>query len=137
MKYLRKDHELPLAIENWGWKYHHIGIPTQQKRSDEKYLPALKFYVSGFSESPFGIEWMRFDDNCPIHPLVQSVPHIAFEVDNLDLEMNKHNFKVIVPPNSPGSGIRVAMIEHNNAPVELIEFEKKLLNMNKFLDEQE
>jgi len=41
---------------------------------DEKYLPHLKFYVSGFQASPFGIEWMRFDDDNPIHPLVQAVP---------------------------------------------------------------
>jgi hypothetical protein len=33
----RKDHEPPLAIEKWGWKYHHIGIPTNGVINDEKY----------------------------------------------------------------------------------------------------
>lgn len=119
---LRKDNELPLAIEKWGWKYHHIGIPTTQKKEEEKYIPHLKFYVSGFSESPFGVEWMRFEKDSPIHPLVQTVPHIAFEVENLDDELARHRFNVITAPNQPSEGVRVAMIEHNGAPIELIEF---------------
>jgi hypothetical protein len=41
-------------------------------------------------------------------------------------ELNlSHDFKVITQPNSPAEGIRVAMIEHNGAPIELIEFENR------------
>jgi hypothetical protein len=54
--------------------------------------------------------------------LIKTVPHIAFEVDDLDLELSRHDFKIITKPNVPGDGIRVAMIEHNGAPIELIEF---------------
>lgn len=118
----RKEDDPPLATDKWGWKYHHIGIPTREKREDEKYLSHLKFYVSGFSTSPFGIEWMRFDDDSPIHPLIQAIPHIAFEVEDLDHELAFHKFNIITPPNPPAEGIRVAMIEHNGAPIELIEF---------------
>lgn len=123
MKKFRKENELPLATENWGWKYHHLGIPTTKKMPGEKYLPQFKFYVSGFPESPFGVEWMRFEDDSPIHPLIQQIPHLAFEIDDLDLEL-KRGFKIITEPNPPAEGIRVAMIEHNGAPVELIEFKK-------------
>jgi hypothetical protein len=35
-----------------------------------------------------------------------------------------HDLKVITDPNPLSEGIRVAMIEHNVAPVELIEFAK-------------
>ena len=122
MKKLREDFELPEAIVRWGWKFHHIGIPTAKKKPDETYLPLFKFYVSGFPSSPFGIEWIRFEKNSPINPLVQKVPHIAFEVENLDLQLKRHKFKILTPPNSPGDGVRVAMIEHNGAPIELIEF---------------
>jgi hypothetical protein len=34
------------------------------------------------------------------------------------------DLKVLTEPNSPAAGIKVAMIEHNGAPIELIEFEK-------------
>lgn len=122
METIRLDHELPPAIEKWGWKFHHIGIPTSEKMPGERYLPHLKFYASGFDNSPFGIEWMRFEDDCPLHELIKTVPHIAFEVDNLDKELDRDNFKILSYPNEPASGVRVAMIEHNGAPVELIEF---------------
>lgn len=121
----RSEHEIPIAIEQWGWKFHHLGIPTTGKMPDEKYLPQFKFYVSGFPESPFGVEWMRFEKDSPIHPIIQKVPHLAFEVENLEQELQKHSFSLLTPPNPPAEGIRVAMIEHNGAPIELIEFTRK------------
>ena len=120
----RLDHEPPLATNEWGWRYHHIGIPTTGPLGDEKYIPGLRIGAGGFEVSPFGIEWMRFDDDCPLADLIKKVPHIAFEVDDIDLELQRHPFNVITPPNSPGEGVRVAMIEHHGAPVELIEFVK-------------
>jgi len=125
MKKLRLEHELPEAISNWGWKYHHLGIPTTKKMPDERYLPQFKFYVSGFPESPFGIEWMRFEEGCTIHPLIQTVPHLAFEVDDLDFELTNRGLKVLTEPNSPMDKVRVAMVEHNGAPIELMEFNRK------------
>jgi hypothetical protein len=118
----RHENEPPLAINEWGWKYHHLGIPTQQKMPNETYLPQFKFYVSGFSTSPFGVEWMRFEKDSPIDKLIQTVPHLAFEVENLDFELATRGLKIITEPNPPAEGIRVAMIEHNGAPIELIEF---------------
>ena len=121
---IRQDNEMPEAIDKWGWKYHHLGVPTKEKMPDERYLPQFKFYVSGFPTSPFGIEWMRFEADSPISSLTQTVPHLAFEVDDLDYELANRNFNVITEPNPPSEGIRVAMIEHNGALIELIEFEK-------------
>ena len=120
----RLEHEPPESIAQWGWKYHHLGIPTDQVMPGETYLPQFGLYVSGFSASPFGIEWMRFEKESPISSLIRSVPHLAFEVDDLDAELAKRDLNVITAPNSPSDGIRVAMIEHNGAPIELIEFRK-------------
>jgi hypothetical protein len=121
---IRKEHEPPAALEQWGWKFHHLGIPTLLEFPDEQYIPQLKFYVSGFSSSPFGIEWMRFEKGCSLDKMIQTIPHIAFEVADLDHELSLHNLNVITGINSPAEGIRVAVVEHNGAPVELIEFEK-------------
>ncbi len=98
----RQDHEPPASIAEWGWKYHHLGIPTRRRLPDEIYLPQFKFYVSGFSTSPFGIEWMRFEKDSPISKLIRTVPHIAFEVRDIDHEISTHNLKVLTEPNSPG-----------------------------------
>lgn len=123
-KKVRQDHEQPESVEMWGWKYHHVGIPTNSKMPNETYIPHLKFYVSGFSTSPFGVEWMRFEDDCPVSELIKTVPHIAFEVDDLDKALKEHDFEIISEPCIPSDGVRTAMIKHNGAPIELIEFEK-------------
>lgn len=120
---MRKEHEIAECIK-WGWVYHHTGIPTTEKKEGEVYIPHLKFYVSGFPTSPFGIEWMRFEEDCQMHPLVQKVPHIAFEVQDIEKEIRERKLTVLTPVNSPADGILVAMIEHNGAPIELIQFER-------------
>jgi len=121
----RKEQDLPEATEKWGWKYHHLGIPTSRIMPEERYLPQFKFYISGFPDSPFGVEWMRFEADSPMDELIQTVPHIAFEVENLDRELEIHDFEILAAPNSPMDDVRVAMIKHKGIPIELIEFKKK------------
>jgi hypothetical protein len=67
---------------------------------------------------------MRFEKESPVSKLIQTVPHIAFEVNDIDFELAQRNYNVITMPNSHTTGIKVAMIAHNGAPIELIEFEK-------------
>lgn len=120
----RLVHELPECIAEWGWKFHHVGIPTDEQKEGENYLPHLKFYAAGFESNPFGIEWMRYDKDCKLPELVKKVAHLAFEVVDLDWELTNRSLNVIIPPNPPSEGVKVAVIEYNGAPVELIEFEK-------------
>ena len=121
---MRLEHEMPESVADWGWKFHHLGIPTKIKMPDEQYIPQLKFYVSGFSTSPFGIEWMRFEADSPFGELIKTVPHLAFVVDDLEYEIATRDLNVITKSNYPSEGIKVAMIEHNGAPIELMEFDK-------------
>ena len=101
-------------------RFHHIGIPTNEKKPNEKYLEQYKFYVSGFDTSEFGIEWMRFEEDSPISEIIQKIPHIAFEVD--DLESAIEGKQILGKIESPSKGVRTAMIIENGAPVEFIEF---------------
>jgi hypothetical protein len=119
---LRTEFDFPKCAEDWGWKYHHLGVPTDKVMPNERYLPQFKFYISGFPTSPFGIEWMRFEEDSPFHELIKTVPHLAFVVDDLDYELKHRGLKILVEPNPPMDGIRVAMVEHNGAPIELMEF---------------
>jgi hypothetical protein len=119
----RKDHEPPSVVAKNRWRYHHMGIPTTVPRENEVYIARLGIHVSGFDTSPFGIEWMRFDPGCDISEIVQTVPHIAFEVD--DLESAVSALTLLGPISSPSPGVRVAMIIDNGAPVELLEFTRK------------
>jgi hypothetical protein len=118
----RKGHELPAVTAVHGWRYHHIGIPTDVERPGEIYLERFKMYVSAFETSPCGIQWMRFEPDSPVHELVKSVPHVAFEVD--DLQAAIVGKQILTEPNSPSEGVMVAMILDSGAPVELLEFKR-------------
>ncbi len=104
------------------YKYHHIGIPTKKPIEGEVYLKDYKLYHFGYEDSEFGIEWMRYEDDCPLPEIVKTLPHIAFEVD--DIYKAIQGRKVIIEPNSPSEGNIVAFIEENGAPIELIQTNK-------------
>ena len=123
---MRQDHEPPDAIAKRGWRYHHLGIPTTVPRKNEHHLSHLKMHVSGFDTSPYGIEWMRFDLDSPISDLVKTVPHIAFEVDDLDVAIVGQT--LLGEISSPSEGVKVAMIIDNGVPIELLEFRKTIDN---------
>jgi len=122
LSYKRKEHEPLEAIDKWGGRFHHIGIPTCKQMPGEKYIDGLKMYVTGFDTSPYGIEWMRFEEDSPIAKLIQTVPHIAFEVD--DIEKALDGKEILTNAHTFSDGIRVAMIINNGAPIELLEFGK-------------
>ena len=118
----RLSHEPPPVVAKLGWRYHHVGIPTKVPRPNETHLERYGLHVSGFSTSPFGIEWMRYSDDSPLHPAIKTLPHVAFEVDDLDAALEGQ--EVISPPGSPSEGVRAAMILIDGAPVELISFRR-------------
>ena len=103
-------------------RYHHIGIPTTERREGERLIEGYATYVSGYETSAYGIEWMRFKPEASVPDLVRTVPHVAFEVDDLAAEIEGK--EVIIPPNSPSDGVRVAFIVENGAPIEFLEFRK-------------
>lgn len=105
-------------------KYHHIGIPTDIPRENEAYLEKYKMHVSGYEESPYGVEWMRFEPDSPLPDLVKTVPHVAFEVDDLEAEIRGK--EILIAPNCPSEGITVAFIVDNGVPVEFLEFSKPI-----------
>lgn len=100
------------------YEYHHAGIPTDKPQVGERYSPTFKMYTtSGHNE--FRIQWHRFGKGCPLHPLIQTVPHIAFKVDSIDKAIEGK--VILLEPYYPFANYRVAMIEVEGAPVELIE----------------
>ena len=104
-------------------KYHHIGIPTRTPRAGETYLEKLKLHCTDHRANAYGIQWMRYEPDCPLPDLVKTVAHVAFEVEDLDAAIAGK--EVIIEPNSPSDGVMVAFIVENGAPVELIEFKKQ------------
>jgi hypothetical protein len=105
------------------YHYNHIGIPTQKKMENETYLPKFDIYTAGYEENEFNIEWMRYGENCLLPDIVKRLPHVAFEVDDIQEAIDGQ--KVIIEPNSPCEGLIVAFILVNDAPVELMQWTHK------------
>ena len=66
---------------------------------------------------------MRFEPEAPVPDLVRTVPHVAFEVDDLSAEIAGK--EILIAPNSPSPGVTVAFIVENGAPIEFLQFDKK------------
>jgi hypothetical protein len=118
-------------------KYHHYGIPTKEKRADETLVEmgGFRFYSTPFEGNKYHIQWHRFPQGHGLPDLVTKVPHIAFQVDDLEAEIK--GAKVLFGPYSPLDGYLVAMIEEQGVPIELVETkltdeELALLEQKKF-----
>ena len=101
-------------------RYHHIGIPTKEPKEGETYLPGLKLHCTDHEANPFGIQWMRYEEDCPLPELVKTLPHVAFEVEDLAAALVGQ--EVLIQPNSPSEGVRVAFVIRDGAPVEFLQF---------------
>jgi hypothetical protein len=102
-------------------RFNHVGIPTTGPFAGEIPLPHLRVTVSDHQDNPYGIQWQRYWDDAPYPDLVKTVPHVAFEVD--DLAEALAGQEVVIEPNSPSPGVMVAFIVVNGAPVELMEID--------------
>jgi hypothetical protein len=103
-------------------RYHHIGIPTDRPLPAEDYSERYKLYASGYFQSPYGVEWMKFDPDCDLPDLVKTVPHVAFVVDDLDAALAGK--EILIQPNSPTPGVTVAFIVDDGAPIEFLHFDR-------------
>ena len=101
-------------------KYNHLGIPTTSNFEGEIALPHLKMTVSDHKNNPYSIQWQRYWQDAPYPELVKTVPHVAFEVNNLAAAIKGQ--KILIEPNSPSPGLVVAFIEVNGAPIELMQY---------------
>jgi len=99
-----------------GYKYHHIGIPTDTKKRGMIEIPRLGICASDHDSNSFGIQWMLYRKACKVPDLVRALPHVAFEVTDLNAAIRGK--KILIKPNSPSPGVMVAFIEESGAPVE-------------------
>ena len=103
-------------------RFNHIGIPTSERFEGEIDLPHLRITVSDHESNPFGIQWQRYWEGAPYPDLAKTIPHVAFEVDDLDTALEGQ--RVIIKPNSPSEGVTVAFIEVKGAPIELMQYDR-------------
>ena len=103
-------------------RYHHLGIPTRTPQPGETYLEHLKVFCTDHESNPYGVQWMRYQVDCPLPDIVKTLPHVAFEVEDLAEAIKGH--EILIEPNSPSQGVLVAFVLCDGAPVEFLQFEK-------------
>ena len=100
-------------------QFSHIGIPTTEEKQWDGFYEPGKIHYTDFEKDAFGVEWLKFDADSPMPEMMQTIPHVAYRVD--DIEAALRGKEILVDVFSPGSGIRVAFIKHNGSPVEFME----------------
>lgn len=103
---------------NVEYEFHHFGIPVQDGDTAGKFSASAGMYTTDNS-GKFRVQWHRFTDDSPLHPLLKTVPHVAFKVNSLAEAIAGET--VILGPYEPIDDYRVAVIDDSGVPVELIE----------------
>lgn len=103
-------------------KINHFGIPTTTKQESENYAEGLKVWLTDYSASPNRIEFLRFEKGSCMPELIQTVPHIAYEVECMESALK--NAKVIVEPMQSSENLSIAFIEEEGIPVEIMCYKK-------------
>lgn len=102
------------------YQFHHMGIPSDTPREGECYSAKAGMFTAD-NPGAFRIQWHRFTPDSPLHPLIRTVPHPAFKVDDLAAAIAGET--LLLGPYEPIDGYRVAIIDDGGVPVELIETE--------------
>ncbi|RQN04009.1 VOC family protein [Pantoea ananatis] len=102
------------------YDFHHLGIPVSDGLQDGSYSQSAGMYTAD-NPGQFRGQGDRFEAVSPWHPLLRSVPHVAFKV--ADLQEAIRDEEVILGPYEPIDGFFVAMINDAGVPIELIQTE--------------
>lgn len=96
-----------------------MGVPTDVPQENERYSATFKMYTSGGGNSEFRIQYHRFESDSPLHPLLKTVPHVAFKVESIEAAIKDK--EVVLGPYEPIPGYKVAAIVECGVPIEFIE----------------
>lgn len=101
--------------------FHHIGVITDEPRPGEIYVPDTQVYVTDPTKHPYRIEYLRFESSSPVSGPLRNLPHMAFQVD--DLEKILAGEEVILPPFQPMEGLLVAFFIKDGGVFEYMQFD--------------
>jgi hypothetical protein len=102
--------------------FHHVGIPITEDLPADTYNSALKMHATGYFDSPYAMEWMKFGKDSPLPEIIRKQPHIGYVVDDLQKAINGR--QVILKPTSPCEGVTVAFVVEGRDLIEFLQFDK-------------
>ena len=103
-------------------KFNHIGLPTDEPRPGEVFVPETKVWVTRPNDHPLRIEYLRFEPDSPVTGPLRERPHIAFQVD--DVRAAIEDEEILLEPFEAMPGLRVAFIIKDGAVWEFMQFDE-------------
>jgi hypothetical protein len=100
-------------------EFHHFGVPTRTPQPNETFLEGAKVHVTDPDAHPYRIEFVRCEPDCPMPEAVQTTPHAAYMVDDLDAAVSGK--EIVVPPTDIDETLRIAFIKDGDALLELMQ----------------
>jgi hypothetical protein len=99
--------------------YHHFGVPASAKQENETYYEDIKTYGTNPDDHPYAVEFLRFEEGCPLPKEIQTMCHAAFVVEDLDEAMKGH--KVVMEPFAVSDTLKCAFVMDDRALIELMQ----------------
>jgi hypothetical protein len=102
-------------------EFDHVGMITDQPKSEEDFVEATRVWVTDPKEHPYHVEWLRYEPDSPVTGPVRECPHVAYRVTNL--EETAKDMKVLLEPFEVGGFVRVGFYQsQDGAVIELMEY---------------
>lgn len=115
----------PVQLSGKPLKYHHTGMPGYATWDREIKVPHLKLAYLPGKYNTYGVEWLRFEEGNANPDIIKFLPHVAFEVPDIDQAIVGE--RVLYHSGRSTPGIIVAFIEVDGASVEFIELDRSIV----------
>ncbi len=100
-------------------EFDHVGVPSEEKRPNEMWVPETRVWVTDPLQDPHRVEWLRFEPDSPVSGPVRGLPHVAFRVDRLEDELS--GAKIVLGPFQATDTLRVVFVLKDGAVFEFME----------------
>ena len=102
--------------------FNHIGLPTEEHQPGELFVPETKVWVTRPNHHPLRIEYLRYEPDSPVTGPLREQAHIAFQVDDLDSEIEGE--EILLEPFEAVPGLHVTFILKDGAVWEFMRFDE-------------
>ncbi len=102
-------------------KFHHMGLPTDDKQPNEMYVEATKVWVTDPDDHPYKVEFLRYEPDSEVTGPIRDLPHVCWETD--DYKRDIEGKEVILGPFRPDDTRWVVFVIENGIAVEYMQYD--------------
>lgn len=102
--------------------FHHVGLRATEVQPNENFVAATRVWVTDPNDSPYHIEWLRYEPDSCLGEDFKNTPHVAYVVDELEPWIEGKEFAI--PPFEVGDPAfaRVVFVHEDGFIVEYMAF---------------